>query len=53
MRASLEAGLLQLETFDASSSELRQTLAEGPPSARVFPRELWEYVRARGIYGAR
>lgn len=50
-RARLEAGRLEVEPFEASSSEIRAALAAGAsgPIAGLEP-DLLEYIRARGIY---
>ncbi len=52
-RDRLAAGFLEIEPFEASSSELRARIGRGEAPGAHLPREVWEYVRARGIYGAR
>lgn len=50
LRAKLEAGRLEVEPFDASSTELRAALRDGRPTGAALPSALAEYIAARGIY---
>ena len=50
-RARLEAGRLEVEPFEASSSAIRAALARGArTSVPGLGQDLLEYIRARGIY---
>ena len=52
-RAKLSDGFLPVEPLDVSSSELRERFASGAEPGPHVPANLREYVRTRGIYGAR
>jgi len=51
-RERLAGGLVEIEPFDASSSELRARLAAGEAPGDALPPPLREYARARGIYSS-
>lgn len=51
--AKLEQGLVQETPVEASSSEIRERVERGEFEPRDLPPGVWEYIVARGIYGAR
>lgn len=49
----VSGGLLDVDPFDASSSELRDALARGEDPGALLAPELLSYVRRHRMYGAR
>ena len=50
MRARLEAGFLEVDPLDASSSGLRERLEAGEDTGDALPARLREYALDKGIY---
>ena len=49
-RQILQAGLLELDPIDVSSTEIRSALLQGSACPQGLPQPLWEYLLERGIY---